>query len=114
VECLASNTRIFSFDYVITKILLATRMFCTGCCARFLGDETCCTEHGRYVIHTSRTGTYGIPSYSVLVGYTDIRRLKTEISSIYKTVYVHCDVGRVLASVRASVASWRTYLREEI
>jgi hypothetical protein len=50
----------------------------------------------------------------LLVGYTDIRRLKTEISSIFKTEYVHYDVGRVLASVRASVASWRTYLREEI
>ena len=45
----------------------------------------------------------------LLVGYTDIRRFKSEISSILKALYVHIDVERVLASVRASVASWRTY-----
>jgi hypothetical protein len=43
---LASNTRKFPIADVLTSLLLAGRTFCTGCCARFVGDETC---HSRYV-----------------------------------------------------------------
>jgi hypothetical protein len=69
------------------------------------------------LVKPNRTLKYqGHPEFLLilLVRDANIRRFKTEISSIFKTEYVHCDVGRVLASVRASVASWRTYLREEI
>ncbi len=31
---------------VTTKFLLAIRTVCSGCCARFPDDETCCTFHG--------------------------------------------------------------------
>jgi hypothetical protein len=41
---LASNRRLSSRCDVASKFLLATRIFCTGCCARFLGDETCCSS----------------------------------------------------------------------
>ena len=42
-ETLASNTRIYSLGDVISRYLLAARTFCTGCCGRFLGGETCHT-----------------------------------------------------------------------
>ena len=39
---LASNTRRYFPCDVVSKFLLAARTFCTVCCARFLGRETCC------------------------------------------------------------------------
>jgi hypothetical protein len=43
---LASNTKRYSPGDVASKFLLATRAISTGCCARFLRGETCCSIFG--------------------------------------------------------------------
>ena len=51
----ASNTRDYTLDDVITRLLLVTRKFCTGWCARIFDSETsCCIVSG--IGTCSRTG----------------------------------------------------------
>jgi hypothetical protein len=50
---LASNTKRYSPGDVASKFLLATRAISTGCCARFLRGETCCTVPAQHYQYTS-------------------------------------------------------------